>query len=94
MNDTLSSVLPGDVNTAGCTSHSKGPSPHSDELVPLFNPRTDNWHDHFRWDGYHVTGITSVGRATVDALLLNRDRRIRIRQAEVFFGLFPSNDNR
>ena len=27
-------------------------SPEVQATVPLFNPRTDNWDDHFRWEGY------------------------------------------
>lgn len=58
-------------------------------MVHLFNPRKDDWHDHFRWDGYQMTGITPIGRATIEALFLNHDRRIKIRQAERLFDLFP-----
>ena len=61
----------------------------TEETVPLFNPRKDKWNEHFRWDGYYMSGLTAVGRATVDALLLNHDRRIKIRQAEALFDLFP-----
>ena len=43
-------------------------SPDVCEAVPLFNPRTDRWNDHFCWDGYYITGLTPIGRATVDAL--------------------------
>jgi hypothetical protein len=35
---------------------------------------------------------TPVGRATVDTLLLNHERRIKIRQAEALFDLFPPGD--
>lgn len=59
------------------------------EQVPLFNPRTDAWNEHFEWDDYSVRGKTDVGRATVLALNLNHERRLRIRQAEQLFGLFP-----
>jgi hypothetical protein len=69
------------------------PSPGSGEMVSLFNPRTDDWHDHFRRDEYAVIGRTSIGRATVKALALNDDRRIKIRQAEALFNLFPPNDD-
>ena len=62
-------------------------------MVPLFNPRTDNWHDHFRWDGYHIIGFTSVGRATIEALCLNHDRRIKIRQVEQLLDLSPPNSD-
>ena len=43
-------------------------------------------------DGLHITGVTPVGQATVDALLLNHERRIKIRQAEALFDLFPPPD--
>lgn len=62
------------------------------EMISLFNPRADNWHDHFRWNGDIVLGLTSCGRATIEALLLNHERRIRIRQAEAVFDLFPPAD--
>ena len=62
------------------------------EAVPLFNPRIDKWDDHFRWDGYYITGLTPVGQATIDVLRLNHERRIRIRQAEALFDLFPPSD--
>ncbi|MGM0488621.1 MAG: HNH endonuclease [Planctomycetota bacterium] len=61
----------------------------TDHAVPLFNPRVDNWADHFCWDGYHIVVVTLIGRATVDAFLLNSERRILIRQAEALFNLFP-----
>jgi hypothetical protein len=57
--------------------------------TPLFNPRTDSWSAHFRWNGYHLVGYTPVGRATVSLLDLNHPRKLLIRQAEQRFGLFP-----
>jgi hypothetical protein len=65
------------------------PSPDGGEQMPLFQPRTDDWRDHFCYDGDYMTGLTPVGRATVEALLLNDDRKIKIRQAEAWFDLFP-----
>ena len=67
----------------------EGTDPTTGDGVPLFNPRTDRWATHFRWDGYRVNGCTPVGRATVDALDLNHPRRLLIRQAEAAFALFP-----
>jgi hypothetical protein len=65
----------------------------SNHQVALFNPRTDNWPDHFEWDDYQIIGRTEVGAATVDALDLNHERRLKIRQAEQLFGLFaPDNE--
>jgi hypothetical protein len=63
--------------------------PQSGVIVPLFNPRTDRWSEHFRWQGYLLIGQTSVGRATESILELNHPRRVLIRQAEELFGLFP-----
>jgi hypothetical protein len=58
-------------------------------LVPLFNPRPDRWNEHFRWGNYQILALTPVGRATVAALELNAPRRLRIREAEQMFELFP-----
>ena len=63
------------------------PLTHSD--VPMFNPRHDRWADHFEWDGIWLVGISAVGRATLAALDINHVRRLRIREAETQFGLFP-----
>jgi hypothetical protein len=63
--------------------------PDTNNSVPLFNPRLDNWHEHFRWDGYDLIGQTQTGRATVAAFDLNHPRRLQIRRAEAWFELFP-----
>lgn len=57
--------------------------------LPLFNPRTNRWTDHFAWDGYAVVGLTPIGHAVIAAFDLNNPRRLKIRQAEEFFDLFP-----
>lgn len=44
---------------------------------------------HFQWQGTLLTGRTATGRATIAALALNHPRRLRVRQAESAFGLFP-----
>jgi hypothetical protein len=66
--------------------------PDTGNRVPLFNPRSDNWDEHFRWEGYRIIGQTPIGSATVAALEFNRPRRIQIRQAEELFDLFPPNE--
>src|SRR5262245_7459772 len=63
--------------------------PESGASVPLYNPRTQSWDNHFAWQGYRVVGKTPGGRALVVAFDLNHPRRLRIRQAEGYFGLFP-----
>jgi 5-methylcytosine-specific restriction endonuclease McrA len=52
---------------APCNS-AKGPlasgyDPKTNELVRLFNPRTDNWNDHFEWNMPGSKGSTSSPRA-------------------------------
>lgn len=48
-------------------------------LCPYFNPRTDNWSDHFVWDGVMLVGKTATGRTTVDMLRINDPERVRLR---------------
>ena len=59
------------------------------QMVPLFHPRAHLWSEHFEWDDYSLVGCTEVGRATIAALEMNHERRLRIRQAEQMFGWFP-----
>jgi hypothetical protein len=63
--------------------------PETGDLVTLFHPRQDSWKDHFAWEDYHLIGLTAKGRGTVNALAFNDARKIKIRQAEQGFGLFP-----
>jgi hypothetical protein len=66
--------------------------PNTGNRVPLFNPCLDDWNQHFRWDGYRIVGQTPIGRATVVVLELNHPRRMKIRQAEELFDLFPPSE--
>ncbi|HEY7157596.1 MAG TPA: HNH endonuclease signature motif containing protein [Gemmataceae bacterium] len=64
--------------------------PDSGEEVSLFNPRTQTWSEHFRWDGVRVVPQTPTGRATVIALAMNRPLIIAISQEETTRGRHPS----
>jgi hypothetical protein len=57
--------------------------------VRLFNPRLDKWDEHFCWVGFFVAGTTGLGKALVLAFSLNTERKVKIRQAEKMFDLFP-----
>jgi hypothetical protein len=57
--------------------------------VPLFNPRTQPWRDHFRWDGVRVVPLTPTGRATAAGLAMNRPVILAIRQEEAARGRHP-----
>lgn len=64
-------------------------NPDTGEEVPLFNPRTQTWNEHFRWDGGRVVPLTPTGRATVTALAMNRPLIVAIRQEETIRGRHP-----
>jgi len=49
------------------------------QIAPLFNPRTQAWHHHFRLQGLRINGITPTGRATVGVCQMNSPRRMRLR---------------
>ena len=59
--------------------------------ISLFNPRLELWNEHFTWstDGLRIIGLTSIGRATVESLQLNRTRVLNIRAADVAVGRHP-----
>lgn len=65
--------------------------PQSNQEVPLFNPRQQSWNIHFIWsvDTLSIIGLTPTGRATVEALALNRERVLNIRAADKAIGQHP-----
>jgi len=76
-----------------CNSY-KGPNaagydPESGALVALFNPRSDNWEEHFEWQGATLLGRTPVGRATIVVLRINAAERIEHRHLLIEADLFP-----
>jgi 5-methylcytosine-specific restriction endonuclease McrA len=72
-------------------AHIEGLDPRTKRLVPLFNPRTQRWDEHFRWSSTftRVLGRTAVGRATVEVVRLNRPRLVRARKVWAHHGLHP-----
>lgn len=69
--------------------------PETGQVVPLFNPRTQIWSEHFRWsdDGLRIMGLTPVGRATVIALYLSDDPdALTVRNYWVMAGWHPPKD--
>lgn len=59
------------------------------EVVSIFNPRQQAWKEHFDWNGVQVVGLTATGRATVQALDLNRATMLAIRAEEELLGRHP-----
>lgn len=67
--------------------------PQDGTMVALFNPRKDNWVDHFVWveGGKQVQGITPMGRATVERLKVNHERIVAARILWISVGWHPPN---
>jgi HNH endonuclease len=63
--------------------------PETGEKVSIFNPRQQVWTAHFRWNGVQVVGLTATGRATINALNMNRAIILAIRAEEEFLGRHP-----
>ena len=61
----------------------------TNEVVFIFNPRQQVWKKHFAWNGVQVIGLTATGRATVQALDLNRSTMLAIRAEEELLGRHP-----
>jgi hypothetical protein len=59
--------------------------PQTGQLVPLFNPREADWGSHFELDleTLRIVGLTTVGRATVRRLGMNRPLALRARRGWV-----------
>lgn len=65
--------------------------PLSDEIVPLFHSRRDNWYEHFDWsnDFRYLIGLTPTGRATIARLQTNHRGVVRQREVLYRLGLHP-----
>ncbi len=81
----------------GCNSHK---STHTDAIdpvdggtAPLYHPRRHVWSDHFEWseDLEQIVGLTPTGRATIEALHLNREGVVNLRRVLRPGGKHPSN---
>lgn len=65
-----------------CNFH-KGPNiagRESEQLVPLFNARTQVWSEHFLQRGDLIVGISPVGRVAVHVLNMNDEDRRELRR--------------
>jgi hypothetical protein len=76
-----------------CNSH-KGPNiasldPLTGSLTRLFDPRRDDWAEHFQWDGAKLLGRTAIGRATATLLAINHPDYVALRGVLMDAGLFP-----
>lgn len=73
------------MSCARCNRH-RGPNlsgvdPDTGEIVQVFDPRRQTWHEHFSYHGPVIVGVTPTGRATVRLLDMNAEKRVRLRAA-------------
>jgi hypothetical protein len=54
--------------------------PQTGEFTFLFNPRTQQWSEHFIREDLAIRGLTPEGRTTVNLLQLNSEDRLAERQ--------------
>jgi len=78
-----------------CNLH-KGPNiasidPETEMMAALFHPRRDLWSEHFKWNDAILTGLTPVGRSTVELLTINHPDYVMLRDALINEGRFPPN---
>lgn len=69
--------------------------PQAGDEVALYNPRLQQWRQHFRWseDGLRIIGTTATGRATVAALHLDDDPdALLVRSYWVIAGWHPPKE--
>jgi hypothetical protein len=66
-------------------------APETQALTRLFNPRTDHWGEHFRFDpdSSLIESLTEIGRVTARLLGFNDINRILERQALFEIGRYP-----
>ncbi|MDQ3712415.1 MAG: HNH endonuclease [Acidobacteriota bacterium] len=62
----------------------------TNEIISLFNPREHFWNEHFIWSNkILIVPKTTIGRVTIELLKLNRERILRIREADVVVNRHP-----
>jgi hypothetical protein len=57
-----------------------GYDPLTGQLTELFQPRRDDWHEHFGIEDGRIVGKSAVGRTTVDVLRINLPERVEHRR--------------
>lgn len=83
------------LSCPACNRHKSArqsaPDPKTGQTVPLFHPRQQDWATHFAWsdDATRIIGLTPTGRATVEALQMNRPRMVRLRRLWLQMGKHP-----
>jgi 5-methylcytosine-specific restriction endonuclease McrA len=72
------------------SARDRGRDPATGKLAPFFNPRSSLWRDHFGFTKlWRIRGRTPAGRATIEALRMNRTVAVLIRRQLAELRKFP-----
>ena len=65
--------------------------PLTGRVMTLFNPRVDDWENHFFWspNRLRIIGRTAKGRATINALRINATGQVEARTWWYLLGFIP-----
>ena len=63
--------------------------PATEETVRLFNPRTQQWSEHFELRGAQIIGLTKIGEVTIGLLHLDDEARLFEREVLIANGRYP-----
>jgi hypothetical protein len=65
--------------------------PATGTMEALFNPRSQNWSEHFEWreGGKRIRGLSPIGRATAARLKMNLLRIVEARTIWIIAGVHP-----
>ena len=83
------------LSCQGCNNHkynkTEGKDTVSGAIISLYNPRHQNWQEHFNWNQDYtlIIGLTPTGRATVEVLRLNRESLVNLRRILYTMGEHP-----
>jgi hypothetical protein len=58
-----------------------GLDPRTRKLTRLFDPRLDDWSEHFTSRHGEIGGLTAIGRTTMNLLRMNEDSRLQLRES-------------
>jgi HNH endonuclease len=76
------------------SDHIEGIDPVTGQTVRLFNPRENDWSEHFEKQSqlpYQILGKTAIGRTTITRLDMNSSLQLRARSLWVALGVFSLN---
>jgi hypothetical protein len=63
--------------------------PQTGKLARLFNPRSQQWDQHFKIEKTRIAGLTPTGRATAWLLQMNVAERTELRAELAALGHWP-----